>query len=73
MKRSEFLEEIKEKLEIEQDIDENTSLVDIEEWDSLAAVTVLAMFKRNFDLGVSASSIKDAKTVKDILDLGKYE
>ena len=75
MKRNEFLEEIKQKLEIEQDINENTSLSDIEEWDSLAAVTVLAMFKRNFDLGVAALDIKNSKTIKDILDLGegKYE
>lgn len=75
MKKEEFLQKIIDAVEIEEEIDENTSLEDIEEWDSLAAVTTLALFNKFLGVKISASNIKDAKFVGDILKLGegKYE
>ena len=69
MNRLDFLNAIIEIIEIEENI-ENTILSDIEEWDSLAAVTTLALFKQKLGLNVGAQSVLNCKTVKDLLDLG---
>ena len=75
MKRSDFLKEIIDAIEIEKGIGEETVLDDIEEWDSLAAVTTLALFKQKLGLNVGAQDVKKCRTVKELLDLGssKYE
>ena len=71
MLRNEFLNIIKDSVDIEVDVDETSVLEDIEEWDSLAAVTVLALFKKHLALNVPAESLKKCKTMGDVLDLGQ--
>lgn len=75
MNRSAFLKIWIDTIETENQIDENMYLDSIEEWDSLAAVTTLALFKQKLGLNVSALDIQKCQTVKDMLDLGnsKYE
>lgn len=75
MQREEFLTKIINAVEIEDDITEDSILEEIEEWGSLALVTVLALFKSNLGINVKASEMKNCKTIKDLLDLGneKYE
>lgn len=75
MKRTEFLQEIIDTVEIETVINEQTILDDIEEWDSLASITALALFKQKLGLNVGAQDVKKCQTIKDLLDLGlsKYE
>ena len=75
MKRADFFDEIIDAVEIEKDINEETVLDDIDEWDSLAAVTTLALFKQKLGLNIGAQDVKNCKTVKELLDLGaeKYE
>lgn len=75
MQREEFLTKIITAVEIEDDITEDSILEEIEEWGSLALVTVLALFKTNLGINVKASDMRNCKTIKDLLDLGneKYE
>ena len=73
MKREEMLEAFVEKNDIETEITESTKLSEIEEWDSLAAVTTLALFYKNLGLKINASDIKKCITIKDLLDLGNGE
>ncbi len=75
MQREEFLTKIINVVEIEEEINENSILEEIEEWGSLALVTVLALFKTNLGINVKASDMRNCKTIKDLLDLGngKYE
>ncbi len=75
MQREEFLTKIITAVEIEEVINENSILEEIEEWGSLALVTVLALFKTNLGINVKASDMRNCKTIKDLLDLGneKYE
>jgi acyl carrier protein len=73
MKRTEFLDLFIEKNDIETDINETTNLDNIEEWDSLAAVTTIAMFYKELGIKINASNIKECKTIKDLLDLGNGE
>lgn len=71
MRREEFLTKIINAVEIEDDITEDSILEEIEEWGSLALVTVLALFKTNLGINVKASDMRNCKTIKDLLDLGK--
>ena len=71
MKRYDFLKTLLDDLEIETSVEENTKLSDIDEWDSLAAVTALALFNKKLGLKIKASDMESCKTMADILDLGK--
>lgn len=70
MLRSEFLELIIENIEPEVAVNETSILADIEEWDSLAAVTTLALFKKHLGLNIAAENLKTCKTLRDVLNLG---
>lgn len=50
---------------------ENTKLADVEEWDSLALVSVLALFSRKLGFRPDISLLRNAKTVSDLLDLAE--
>ncbi len=54
------------------DLDEGTlkpedNLADYEEWDSVTALSIIAMMDEQFHKSVSGGTLKDAKTVADIL------
>lgn len=62
-----------EKLEDLMDIDSGsltpeTLLSDIEEWDSLSALSYVVMMKDDFGKKISGDQIRAFKTVQDILD-----
>ena len=75
MNRNTFLEMLIEAVEVETVVTEDTALVHINEWDSLAAVTTLVLFNKKLGLKVTAFEIKACKTLADLLNLGnsKYE
>ena len=75
MKRSEFLETFVDAVQVEEAVTEDSVLANIEEWDSLAAVTLLALYNKKLGLKVQAEDVKSCKTVKDLLDIGsqKYD
>ncbi len=55
----------------ELEIDEftpETNLDDLEEWDSLAAISYVVMMDEEFDIVANPNDIKEFKTVQDILD-----
>lgn len=60
---------LQDLLDIEQDIlNEETVLDQLSEWDSIAAITIIAMFDSQFGKVVSPDEVKEFKTVKDITD-----
>lgn len=76
MKREEFLNLIINKCDIEETgINESTVLGDLEEWDSLSFITLLALFKNNFGFSPDINALKECKTFGEILDFAgdKYE
>jgi len=69
MTKKEKLNTLEELLLIEQDtLDESTELKDLEEWDSMAVVALIAMFDSLFGKEIKSEEIKKFKTVKDIID-----
>ncbi len=67
---------VKEKLNLLEELliiekntlDENAELGSINEWDSMAAISTIAMFDSVFGKELKSEEIKRFKTVKDILD-----
>ena len=68
MNKAEFLEEFIEVLQTEEEIDENTVLEELEEWDSLSKMATIAFLDKNFSIKVTFDEIKNFKTVQDIID-----
>ena len=72
----ELIMEIKEKLEkLEEimDLDSGalppeTLLSDVDEWDSLSALSYVVMMKDDFGKKISGEQVRGFKTVQDILD-----
>lgn len=68
--------ELEKKLELLADLLEleigefspETNLDDLEEWDSLAAISYVVMMDEEFDIVANPTDIKNFKTIQDILD-----
>ena len=69
MTSKERLNLLEELLDIEKDtLSEDQELESLEEWDSLAVISVIAMFDEEFEKIITSSEIKGFITVKDIMD-----
>lgn len=70
MNKQEFLNALEEILEL----DENTLkgdevLMDIEQWDSLAFLSVIAMADEHFDIVIQGDKLEEINTVGDLVGL----
>lgn len=66
MNKVDFLEKFVDVLQTEDDIDFDTKLEDIEEWDSLSMISTVAFLDKDFSIKVSIEEVKNFKTVGDI-------
>lgn len=76
MTRIDFYKQIIDKCNFEEEeITEDTLLDSMDDWDSLNFLTIISLFKINFDFTPNINQMRDCKSLKDILDLanGKYE
>ena len=63
------MELIAELLELEvSDFTPETNLDDLEEWDSLAAISYVVMMDEHFGVTANPNDVRNFKTVQDILD-----
>ncbi len=61
---------IEDLLELEEgSLDVDTELESMDEWDSIAALSMIVLIDEEFNKTVSGKQVKSCKTVKDILDL----
>lgn len=70
MNRQEFLNNLEEILEL----DDNTLkgdevLMELEQWDSLAFLSVIAMADENFDIIIQGNKLEEINTVADLIAL----
>lgn len=65
----EFKEQMLDVLNVEEEVELDTDLADIEEWDSVAYVAYLAMAAEYTDRTIRAAEVRAAKTVRDLYDL----
>lgn len=69
MTSKEKLNLLEELLDIGKDtLSEDTELINLNEWDSLAVIAVMAMFDDEFSKIITSDEIKGFVTVKDIID-----
>ena len=64
-----FIEQMKELLDTEAELDATTVLANLEEWDSLSFVSFLAFATRTYGKRVSAEELRKAQTVNDLFVL----
>ncbi len=70
MSETEFIENIKEVIDTEMDLDKDTLLDDIDYYDSVAVLSLMSYFD---ELGVSVSpkDFESCKSVGDLITLAK--
>ena len=66
-----FLEELGDILQCEQSLTPDSSLADLEEWDSIAMMTTVAYFDRNLGKKVTFPQLKKCKTAADLVQLAE--
>ena len=72
MKTDDFINELKEALEREdedQEITLATNLKDLEEYDSLGVLSIIVMIDKNFGKQIPSSDFIKITTIKSLLDL----
>ena len=72
MKTEDFIRELKEALEIEdenQEITLKTNLKEVEEYDSLSVLSIIAMIDKNFGKQISSIDFIKITTILSLIDL----
>lgn len=67
MTKSEFFEQMQDVLQTDSELDENTVLADLDEWDSLAQMATMAFFDKIFGVKVGLSDFKQMETMSDLM------
>lgn len=66
MNKEQFLEEMVEVLQTEDEITMDTVLEDLEEWDSLSIMSTMAFLDKNFGVKTNMADYKNMITIGDI-------
>lgn len=70
MKINEFLNELKETLELEDvELNEEMNLKNLEEYDSLSVLSIIAMIDENFGKKIPGQKFQSVTTVKSLMVL----
>jgi len=72
MKTEDFINELKDALEIEdedQEINLETNLKELEEYDSLSVLSIIAMIDKNFGKQIPSSDFLKITTVSSLMEL----
>lgn len=66
MTRDEFLKEMVEVLQTEDELSLDTVLADLDEWDSLSVMATMAFLDKSFGVKTTMKDYKEMKTIGDI-------
>lgn len=69
MTKKELLDLIIEEIDPDDEVTAESVLEEIDEWDSLAAMAVVALAKKTNGKEISMEQVGDCTTVQDVLDL----
>jgi acyl carrier protein len=70
MKKREFIEKLKEALEVDGDtIDGSTNLTELEEFDSLAIMSLIALVDEYFGRTLSQEEFQKITTIQSFMDI----
>lgn len=68
MTSEDFLNKFQKVLQTNQKISPDTILSDLSEWDSLAMITTVAFFNKEFNLTINFAEVQQMQTIQDIMD-----
>ena len=71
MNEQEFIDELTDLMDTECELTMDSSLEDIEEWDSLSYVSFLSMSTKILNKRVEPKLVRSAKTVRDLYNIIK--
>ena len=66
MNKDEFLNEMVEVLQTEEELSFETVLDDLDEWDSLSVMATMAFLEKTFGVKTTMKDYKEMKTIGDI-------
>lgn len=69
MTKKDFLHKLEELLQIEYSLNENMLLKDIEEYDSLALLSLSILYDQEFNIDIQGSELKSCKSIGDLIEL----
>ncbi|MBL3546861.1 MULTISPECIES: phosphopantetheine-binding protein [Chryseobacterium] len=69
MKTSVFLEKLQEELEEKQMLNRDTKLKDLENYDSISLLSVIAFVDENFNQQIDPDQFKNMETVSDLMNI----
>jgi acyl carrier protein len=68
MKKDEFLEVLAETIDTEEELNEDMNLEDIEEYDSIAVLSLMSMYDE-MGVKVTPKDFNNLETIKDLIKL----
>lgn len=71
MEIKEFIEKFAEAVEVEapETLTPETNFREIDEWSSLAALSVIALADEEFDVELSGNEMRKANTIQELFDI----
>ncbi|MBL1221977.1 hypothetical protein JET18_14075 [Chryseobacterium sp. L7] len=69
MKTAIFLEKLQEELEEREKLTVETNLRELENYDSISLLSVIALVDENFDNKIDTKDFKDIETVSDLMNI----
>jgi len=61
---------LEDMMELEEGmITQDTTLIDVEEWDSMAKLSLIVLMDEEFSKTLTGKKIKEFRTIQDILDI----
>lgn len=67
MTKAEFLEKLQDIFERDGEITEDMVLEDMDEWDSLSAMAVMAFFNKSLSITLLPAEVREMKTVAELV------
>ncbi len=71
MQISDFLHEFQDIIQSENIITTDTKLSDLEEWDSMATMSLMAWLEMNLQITVTFAQLASLQSVEDIINLSQ--
>lgn len=75
MNIQDFIEKFAEAVEVDsaEDLNENTKFRELDEWSSLAVLSVIAMLDEEYDTQIENADFKKLQTISDIVQFIEYQ
>lgn len=67
MTKAEFLEKLQDIFERDDEITEDMVLEEMNEWDSLSAMAVMAFFNKSLSITLLPAEVREMKTVAELV------